>query len=205
MSMRSMLLAVFLSAGCLSLCPAGFAASSPVPLGYQEVVAGIAGAEKETGLSFSLRQGVEYGKYDFSVGFLNLYGMKAAGMKSDNSSLPTINLELTRELLSHDGGQISVGGGFGYTMPNLSGGVNEQADNDISFTAVGAFRKPISNRIDFVISVRGFFFATDSQLTTYGYHSETLSTGQSVEVIEEIHQDSRLNFNSVLFLAGIRW
>lgn len=172
---------------------------------YGEMGLGLAGGGKATGPAIYLRGVRETKKHDFSFGYLNLYGMKAESMKSSGAALPTLLFEVARVFKAQAGGEISLGGGIGYTMPNLSSGVNEQADNDISYTAVGAFKKALGPKADLVISVRGFFFSTDSQLTTYGSHMETLSTGQAVEVLDEFHHDDRMNFNSVIFMASVRW
>lgn len=174
---------------------------------YGEVGLGLAGGDKSAGPAFLLRGGRQFGNYDVSFGYLNLYGQKPSGLISSHASLPTINVELTRVIpvTGRDRERFAVGGGLGYTMPNLAGGVSERADNDVSFTIVGSFTKPLSRKYDVNISVRGFFFNTDTHLTTYGSHTETLNTGQSVEVLDTFHQDNTISFNSVIFMAALRW
>lgn len=217
MSIKSVLLTLFVCA----LCPKAWAelvgTSSQTwiapyavrnPAVYGEVSLGIASG-KATGPAFMLRGVKQFGLFDFSVGYMNLYGMKANGLQSTSASLPTINMEITRVFLTQTEDELSFGGGFGYTMPSLAPGVNEQADNDVSFTAVAAFKHPLSRKYDLLLSARGFFFSTDSQLTTYGSHNETLlingvPAGQ-VEVADETHSTDRLNFNSVMFMAALRW
>ena len=196
------LLALFACAFCPPLWAEG--EYSRLPTVYGEVGIGLAGGYKSTGPAFTMRGVRKLGMYDLSLGYLNLYGMKAEGLRSDGASLPTINIEAQRVFIVQQGVELSLGGGVGFTMPNLASGYNEHADNGMSFTAIGSFTKPLSPHYALSLSIRGFFFGTDSQLTTYGSHIETLSTGQDVEVLDVFHQDNRLDFNSVLFLVTLR-
>lgn len=204
LSIRSLLLKALIFGFCVPAWAGMSGEMSRMPSLRSEVGFGLAGSEKSTGQAFLLRGVKSVGAYNFGFGYLNLYNQRPNGMKSDHASLPTLNVEVTR-VIPANGADLSIGGGLGFTMPNLAGGVNEQADNDVSFTAVGAFTKHLSRKYDLSISVRGFFFNTDSQLTTYGSHFETLSTGQAVEVVDEFHADQSLRFNSVIFMASLLW
>ena len=173
---------------------------------YGEVGFGLAGG-KDASPTFQLRAANSFWKHEVSINYLNIYGAQADGMKTDGANLPTIGIELNRvyNLPTNDGATISLGGGLGYTMPNLNSGVSERADNDISWTIGATLAKPLSRKFYLAFSIKGFFFTTDSQLTTYSSHPETLSSGDEVEVTDVSYQDNRLNFNSVLFMLALRW
>lgn len=170
-----------------------------------EVGFGVAGGQSASPV-FQMKGIRSDGAWDFSLGYLNLYGATADGLKSDGANLPTIQFEAYRVLaVMEDGAEISVGGGLGYTVPNLAGGVSETADNGISWTVGGILTKPINRRCSLAFGVKGFFFDTDSHLTTYGSHEEVLSTGQTVDVLDVAHRDDNLHFDSVLFTVALRW
>lgn len=176
---------------------------------YGEVGLGVAGG-KVAAPTFQMKAIKSTAKHEFSLGYFNVYGAEADGMRSDGADLPTVALEVYRVWkLPNGDGSLSYGGGIGYTMPNLAGGVNEQADNDLSWTAGANLVRPLSKRYDISFGVKGFFFKTDSHLTTYGSHMEPIyvngaESGQA-EVLDEFHQDNTLNFNSVLFSVSLRW
>lgn len=176
---------------------------------YSEVGFGVAGGKTASPM-FQMKAVKSNGKHEISFGYFNIYGAEADGMKSAGADLPTIALEFYKTWqLPRSEGSLAFGGGVGYTMPNLASGVHETADNDLSWTVGTNLVRHLSRRCDLEYSVKGFFFRTDSHLTTYGSHLETfqingVDAGQ-VEVLDEAHQDNSINFNSVLFNVSLRW
>lgn len=176
---------------------------------YGEVGFGVAGGKIASPM-FQMKAVKASGGHEVSFGFFNIYGAQADGMKSASADLPTIALEFYKVWnLPRNEGSLSYGGGVGYTMPNLAGGVSETADNDFSWTAGVNLVRHLSSRYDVEYSVKGFFFRTDSHLTTYGSHLESfqingVDAGQ-VEVSDEMHENNSINFNSVLFNIALRW
>lgn len=97
-----------------------------------------------------------------------------------------------------------IGGGVGFTIPNFPDG-GEKGDNDVSWTVGAGAEYKIGENWAVLGMLKGFFFKTDTHVTTYGSHAEVLSNGMPVEVIDVYHQDAPRQFNSLMIGLSIRY
>ena len=75
----------------------------------------------------------------------------------------------------------------------------------LSWTFGAAINREVTPNVEIGLSAKGFLFRTDTNLTTYGSHLETLSNGQKAAVLDVSHSNNSADFNAVLFAASIRW
>lgn len=97
-----------------------------------------------------------------------------------------------------------IGGGVGFTIPNFPNG-GEKGDNGVSWTVGAGAEYKLGESWSILGMMKGFFFKTDTQVTTYGSHAEVLSTGQGIEVIDVYHQDAPRQFNTLMIGLAIRY
>lgn len=174
---------------------------------YTETGAGIAGGEPV----FTIRTGNKLESlWDLSLGYMNILSQTPDNLLSKNADLPTINAEALRVLpLPGESYRVLLGGGLGYTMPNLASGINERAENGASFTLTGALETPVNDRIDVKFTVRGFFFDTKTTWRRESYHLETVYQNGSpigqVSVTDEHLGSNSVNFNTVTAMVSILW
>lgn len=149
-------------------------------------------------------------KHEFSLGYWCARGMSSDRLVSGGLDLHVLSAELYRKFDVAPKVTGKLGGGIGYTIPNLDGGASETADNGHSWVFGGGVNYAVTSSVDLGATVKGFFFTTDTHVTTYGSHLEQLIsngalTGTFVSVLDEAHQDDVVNFNSVLFQISLRW
>lgn len=153
--------------------------------------------EAQTGLannSYGFRLGASQ-SWDKSLGYSQVF--------ENSAGIHTISYELYRNFYFH-GVELKVGGGLGYSIPNPQ---NEwKADNDISYIAgIGAERRLFDSPWSLGLSLKGLFFTTDARRTDYGSHTETLSTGQQVEVLDTYHYYDSINYDKVILGLFVRY
>lgn len=176
--------------GMLLLVAGGRAWSAEPYIGYT------GGLIKE---SYGVRGGAEWRNLDMSLGYLkdtdhdvDFHTMGAElYLNLPNTRLPALTIKL--------------GGGAGYTMPNLPDGISKTADNGYSLTAGAGLEYAITKNWAIVGSVHRFFFTTDTHTTVYSSHEETLSTGQAVEVLDVEHFDNSEKFDNTQALIQLRY
>lgn len=170
--------------------------------GYLE---GQVGAINNPQAVLGMRGGATTGAWDLSAGYWSTYNasIDEPALNSNRMDLHTFDVELYKLVPTSKYSGIRLGAGLGYTMPNLGG--TDKADNDISYIAGAGFDYKLTRVITLGLLVRGFFFNTDTRRTNYGSHTETLSNGQAVEVVDVTHSQDSVNFNSVLVNVGIKY
>lgn len=150
---------------------------------------------------------------DLSLSYWRAMDVTGDNLESKDMDLHNFSLEYFYPILSWLGSEnqlinglskIKVGGGLGWTIPNLAGGVFETADNDISYTAGALYSHPFKS-VTLEAGIKGFFFRTDSHITKFDSHNETLSNGTQVEVLDEIHYNNVINCNSILATVAVRF
>lgn len=145
--------------------------------------------------SWGLRAGRTYDHLDASVGYLR--------SERYDVDLHTIGGEwyYTMPIKQFTA---KVGGGIGFTIPNFPDG-GETGDNGHSWTLGAGVEYPLGEHWAIEGMARGFFFKTDTKKVTYGTITETLSTGQPVEV-EEVHYEyAPRQFNSLIIGLAVRY
>lgn len=145
---------------------------------------------------------------DLKLSYVRAMDAGADSLESKDLDLHTLSLEYFIPVMGSNGKELRLGGGLGYTIPNLAGGVFETADNGISYTAGALISYPFRS-VTLEAGVRAFFFRTDSHLTKFGSHLETfqvngVDVGQ-VEVADETHYNNTINVNSVLATIAVRF
>ena len=169
-----------------------------------EAQGGILASESSQASAYGVRLGATRGFWDFSAGYWGVSGGKY-GLKSGDLDLHTINLEIARIWPIAGGLKANLSGSIGYTIPNLGSGASETADNGHSWLVGAGIEKVLTPGLSLGASVKGFFFRTDTHLTTYGSHVETLSNGQDVEVVDVSPQDNSVNFENLLVMISLKW
>lgn len=196
------LIALFLLTGCSasfadSIYPSGF---KP----YGEVAVGVLASNGSQSPAYTLHGGFQSPSWQLSLGYMGAYGLRNDNLISDGLALHTLSLEAYR-LIPYKAVTFKAGGGVGYTIPNLNGGASETADNSDSWLVGGGAEYSINDAYSVGLDLKGFFFSTDTHITVYSSHFETLSTGQSVEVLDVTHHNDRINMNSVLATVSLRF
>lgn len=154
---------------------------------------------------FGVRGGVESPVWDFSGGYWIARGVRSDNLLSDGLNLHVVSAEVYRTVFDNQKIKAKVGGGIGYTVPNLDGGATETADNGMSWVLGGGADYALTESLSVGASLKAFIFSADTHATTYDSHPETLSNGQDVEIVDVNRHDNRVNFNSVLFAVALRW
>lgn len=101
--------------------------------------------------------------------------------------------------------KIKLGGGVGYTMPNLPDGISVTADNNYSLNAGAGLEYSINSHWGIAGSAHRFFFTTDTHTTVYSSHEETTSTGNSVEVLDVSHFDNSQKYDNIQAHVELRY
>lgn len=155
--------------------------------GYIE---GTGGLFKE---SYGYRGGNTWERWDGSIGYLK--------DTDHDSDFHTLGAE-AYWLVPSGPVRFRLGGGVGYTMPNV---VGKKADNGPSFTAGAGAEYMLSSHWALVGTAKGFFFKTDTHWAVYSSHPETLSTGQEVGVLDVENFNASESFNSFQALLSVRY
>lgn len=172
---------------------------------YVEINSGMIGSKGSQAPLYGFRAGVEFLDLDGSLGFWSARGMNASQLASGGLDLHVVGLEAYRKFPLGLGFIGKLGGGVGFTIPNLEGGASETADNGHSWVFGGGVDYPVSAGCSIGATLKAFFFTTDTHVTTYGSHDEILSNGQPVEVLDVFHHDDTVNFNSIILGLAVRW
>lgn len=162
---------------------------------------------------YGFRGGTEIRDIDVSFGYWAARGLDSDDLASKHLDLHTLSLEAYH--IWHLGALTGkLGGGVGFTIPNLDGGTTETADYGHSWVFGGGMSYPLSDTFELAADIKGFFFTTERHLDTYGSHTETATiksyhpttiTTTKVEVLDVTHRDDQVNFNSLLFTVGLKW
>lgn len=187
---------------------AAHAYSQPIS-GYVEGESGILASNGSQAPIYGVRGGIGGLRGEYSVGYWAARGMRSDNLISDGLDLHVFSAEYYRVVFMGDSFRIKLGGGAGYAIPNLDSGASETADNGNSWTAGGTLEYAFSPGLSLGLGLKGFWFTTDTHITTYGSHIETLTingvpSGQ-VEVLDEVHYNNHVNFNSILATVSLRW
>lgn len=180
------------------------------PQPFFEAQTGIIASNGSQAPTYGVRGGILFLRSEVSLGYWGASGMESAQLVSRGLDIHTISLEFYRRFALSKNTVGKLGGGVGFTIPNLDGGVSETADNDHSWAFGGGVDYALSPSVSLGAAVKGFFFTTDTHLTVYGSHMEEIlsngvPTGQSVEVLDVTHVNNRIDFNSLLAQISIRW
>ena len=209
--MKKLLLIVgLLISACAPVMAERLGWSMPVErksLPYIEYQAGYIGAGVLSGPTLGIRGGIEHGNWDWSLGYSRAFAdLSADNLISDKLDLHTINVEgyylLPSPLIRL---KTKLGGGIGYSIPNLSGGTSEVADNEMSFVLGGGLEYVLDSSWSIGGTVKGFFFHSNTHRTVYTSHLETLSNDQAVEVLDVSHVYDSVNFHSLLATLAIKY
>lgn len=193
--MKKLLVALSFMAGC---SPAF--ATGP----YIEAQAGLTQGSL-SGESAGIRGGTIKNGWDLSLGYLRTTAdLGTDKLISNGINLHTLSAEAYRVVPIGDL-KVKLGGGLGYSIPDLSDGTSETADSGRSWVLGGGAEYQLSSGWAIAGMVKGLFFNTDTHRTVYSSHIETLNTGQDVEVLDVNHFDDAVNFNSVLISVGLRY
>jgi hypothetical protein len=190
---------ILLASMMFSSCQAAYA------LGYFELHGGLITSNASQAPAYGVRLGLAGPERDFSFGYWTGRGMSSDRLVSGGLNLEVLDVEYYRTLYSNANLSAKLGGGVGFAIPNLDGGASETADNGHCWIAGGAVDFPVTEGFSYGFSLKGFFFTTDTHVTVYGSHTETLSTGQDVEVLDVSHYNDRVNFNSAVLALNLRW
>lgn len=164
-----------------------------------------AGAVINPQAAFGVRGGAELGSWDVSVGYWTSHDapVSDSGLLANRLTLNTVDIEAYNVIPLKNGLSFRLGGGAGYTMPEFNN--EDKADNDYSFVVGGGLDYRIRPSLSIGILARRFFFNTDTRRTTYASHMETLSTGQEVEVSDQVDQHGSVSLDGILVTAGIKY
>lgn len=186
--------------------------------GYIEGQTGIIGSNGSIAPIYGVRGGILLRAYDpmhgwmptknswdISAGYWSARGIKNDDLVSGGLDLHVLSFEAYRIFNIGKTWTAKAGGGIGFTIPNLDGGASETADNGHSWVFGGGADYDLTPNISVGASVKGFFFTTNTHVTTYSSHTETLNTGQDVEVLDINHHDNVVCLNSVLALLSLNW
>lgn len=155
---------------------------------------------------YGVRGGARIGNWDASLGYWRAIDVRSGSLVSGDLDLHTISLEVYRSFSISEKLEWNLGGGIGYTIPNLSNGMSETADNDLSWVAGGGISYDINSALALETSLKAFFFRTDTHVTSYGAHTETLSDGiTDVAVLDTLHNDDSVRFNSALLTVALKF
>ena len=146
--------------------------------------------------------------WDYSLGYWSALGYDLSNkskFRSDQVDLHTVSADLYRIFELSEKAEARFGGGLGYTIPNLSGGIEETMDNDLSLTFGFGIDQEIKPGLSFGAGLKLFLFRTDSLATFRNSHEETLSNGQTVEVEDVSYKENSVDFNAVMVAFSIKW
>lgn len=154
--------------------------------------------------TYGLRVGNVIKGWDVSGGYWSAIKMKNNDILSHDLDLHTVDAELYRIFPINQGLSANLGGGIGYTIPSMGNGA-DTADNGASFSVGGGADYDLSNDYSVGIGASWFLFTTDTHITVYGSHMETLSNGADVEVLDVTHYNNSVNFNAVRLVVALYW
>lgn len=152
-------------------------------------------------LNHGIRGGRSFNLLDVSAGYLNTVNDNST-MSSD-VSVHTLDFSVGRnfKLWRLKAG---VSGGVGYSIPNPDTG-SDKADNGHSWVLGGGVEYPLTYNLSIGLNVKSLFFVTDTRRTTFGSHTETLSTGQDVEVSDTFHSYDSTKLNQVTYALALKY
>lgn len=191
----------------LVLAVSGALYAKPVP--FFEAETGLLMSNGGQAPIYGVRGGFANDHQELSLGYWSAVGLPVSDLASGGLSLHTFDVEgygladITKRTT------LKWGGGLGWTIPNLNDGASETADNDLSLILGGGAVHKINPNMDFVFTLKGFFFRTDTHLTTYGSHFETLYNNGvpvgGVEVLDEHHSNNVVSLNSAKLSLALHW
>lgn len=166
-----------------------------VPLHAENYVEASGGYE-----TYGVRVGHTYGLLDFSGGYFTAY---SDALESDVTN-HVIDLEAYRGFELPYGLEAKVGGGVGYAIPSVQDGP-ETADKGYSWLLGVGLDYYLTKNLSIGGSVKRLFFTTDTHKVVREAHTETLSTGQEVEVSDERREDNSTNFKTFLYAVRVQY
>lgn len=166
--------------------------------GSQAVIYGVRGGKQFDSV-------MSCGGWDTSLGYWAARGLSSNQIKSDGLTIHTLSAEIYRTIPLPYMLMGRIGGGTGYSIPNLDNGASELADNGHSFIFGGGVDCNITDSVSLGVDLKWFFFTTDTHLTTYSSHFETLNTGQQVEILDVAHSNDTVDFNSTIVALNLKW
>lgn len=172
---------------------------------YGEIQTGLIASEGSQAPIYGIRAGLRRNLWDLSIGYWAARGMRSDQLISDGLDLHTLSAEAYYLIPIKESLVGKIGGGLGYTIPNLNGGASETADNGHSWVFGGGVDYDLSRNITLGASLKGLFFTSDTHTMWETTSPDTLSNGQAVEVIDVHHRNDVMNLNSVLLGLSLRW
>lgn len=156
-----------------------------------------------SGYSTEVRLGTELSNVDVSLGYNRISGdLDKKILKSNSLDLHTLNMEIYRKMTISDDLTGYLGGGVGYSIPNLSA---ERGDNDVSYILGAKVNYQMTDNWSLGVYGKGFFFRTDVKRTDTSSHIETLSNGQDVEIEDVTYFTDSVNLNSAVLGFNVRY
>jgi hypothetical protein len=172
---------------------------------FFEGSAGILAADASQAPVYGIRGGSMFRDWEVSLGYWRAIDVRSDQMLSGSLDLHTVSLEAYR-VFPEFGWSWKVGGGAGYTIPNLSDGKSEMADNDVSWIAGAGAEYNVNKSVALELAVKAFFFRTDTHSTTYGAHGALdTTTGETVFVVDPMDHTDSVNFNSALITVAVKF
>lgn len=167
----------------------------------------------DAGVTSELRFGTLYGPLDVSAGYVRDF-LKVGNhnLLPSNLELHTLNTEAYLTVPLPSIVRLKIGGGVGYTIPNVDATNMERLDNNLSGLFGGKLEVPVGP-VTVGVATKYHLFHTDSHRTTMLTESETIYRTMGhhkipigvVETETPVYTDNSINFNSVSVLFGVTY
>ena len=169
--------------------------SSWAVMPYTKLEGGLVGLGAISGGEVGVRVGAVHWAWDFSLGYSRLMGnLDSDKVEANGATVHLVGVEVYRSLWHGKGLSVGIGGGIGYAAVDLDG--RDKAESDKYETLGASAQYSLSQNLSMELNVKGLWLNVDTHRTDYGSHTETLSSGQTVEVSDEYPKSNSLNLNS---------